>query len=1086
MALTKQNVDINFSQGVDTKTDPYQVPIGKFLALVNSIFLKGNLLTKRNGYGPLASLPDSTSTFATTFNGALTAIGTKLEAYSSGYMQWSNKGNIQPIALNTLPLIRNNTTQSQVDTAISSNGLICTVYTDQDPTNLGASIYRYAIADVNTGQNIVAPTTIATADASFGTPRVFLLGNYFVIVYTNKVSSTYHLKFFAISIFTPTTVTSPVDISTSYTPSTTVNFDGVVFNGSLYLAWNGASASGVKMAFISSSLAVSSSTNPDSSHQATLMSLTADAVNGNIWVSYYDSGTTNGYSLAVNQQLSSVLSAHQTISSVTVANITSSASSGTLTVLYEVSNNYSYDSSIPTNFSRSITVTQSGTVGSPATILRSVGLASKSFILNSTIYCLFTYQSPYQNTYFLANVSGNIVAKLAYGNGQGYLTLGLPSVTVSGSQAQLGYLFKDLVQAVNKNTNVPAGSQVAGIYSQLGINLASFDFSSSKLFTAEIGTNLNISGGFLWAYDGYMPVEQGFHLWPDSVEVSTNAAAVTPTGTVTSGSNVITAVSSMAGVGIGASVSGTAIPSNQKVISFTSNTITFGPLVATGTHVAEAITVTGNISTAQQYFYQFTYEWTDNQGNAFRSAPSIPVSVTTTGTTSTNTITLPTLRLTYKTANPVKIVGYRWSAAQESYYQFTSISYPTLNDTTIDSVTVVDSLADSTILGNNLLYTTGGVLENSAGPAFDSVFIFDDRLFGISSEDKNLLVYSKQVIEGTPVEMSDLLTLYVAPNIGAQGSTGPLVCGVQMDDKAILFKATAINYIAGTGPDNTGANSQYTQPIFITSTVGCSNQKSIVFQPQGIMFEFASEAGNQIWLLGRDLTTRYIGAEVEGYTQNATVQSAVNIPGTNQVRFTMSSGITLMYDYYYGQWGTFLNVPAVSSTIYQGLHTYINSFGQVFQESPGIYLDNTSPVLMSFVTAWIKLAGLQGYQRAYFFTLLGTYYSPHKLDIRVAYDYNPNPTSQTIITPSNFTPAYGNDLTYGSGTPYGGQSVLEQRRIFFQQQRCESFQLIVNEIYDPSYGVVAGKGLTLSGIDLIVGVKKGWRPYKAASSTGAS
>ena len=32
------------------------------------------------------------------------------------------------------------------------------------------------------------------------------------------------------------------------------------------------------------------------------------------------------------------------------------------------------------------------------------------------------------------------------------------------------------------------------------------------------------------------------------------------------------------------------------------------------------------------YFYQVTYEWSDSQGNLFRSAPSIPISVTTTGT----------------------------------------------------------------------------------------------------------------------------------------------------------------------------------------------------------------------------------------------------------------------------------------------------------------------------------------------------------------------------------------------------------------------------------------------------------------------
>lgn len=1018
MTVTKQNVNINFSQGLDTKTDPYQVPIGKFLRLENSIFLKGGLLTKRNGYGPLPSLPDKTSTFVTTFNGDLTAIGSSLEAFSSGYGQWVNRGKIQPVELNTLPLIRNNTSQSQVDTAIAPNGLICTVYTDQDPSNLSNSIYKYAVADVNTGQNIIAPTVITSADEQFGTPRVFLLASKFIVVYTNKVSSTYHLKFFTISTADATVMTAPADISTSYAPSAHMSFDGCIANNALYLAWNGAASSGIKMAYITASLSVSSSVTRDGSHVATQMSVTVDQVAGIIWASYYDSGSSMGYSLAVDQNLNLVLAPTQIISSGTILNITSTAADHIVTVLYEVSNAYSYDSGIPTNYVQSITVTQSGTVGSPLTVLRSVGLASKSFILNKMIYWLATYQSDYQSTYFLSDISGNVISKLAYGNGRGYLPFSLPSVSVTGLEAQVGYLFKDLIQAVNKNTNVPSGNQVVGVYSQLGINLASFTIQTTGVLTAEIGNNLNISGGLLWAYDGYTPVEQGFFLWPDSIEVTSST--------------------------------------------------------------------TGGSLTAQEYFYQVTYEWTDNQGNAFRSAPSIPVSITTTGSTSSNTVNVPTLRLTYKIANPIKIVIYRWSAGQEAYYQVTSIITPVLNDPTVDQVSFVDTLSDSSILGNNLIYTTGGVLENIGGPAFDSVFIFDDRLFGIDSEDKNLLWYSKQVIEATPVELSDLLTLYVAPNIGAQGSTGPLICGSGMDDKAILFKATAINYIAGTGPDNTGANNQYTQPIFITATVGCSNQKSIVFQPQGLMFEFASKAGNQIWLLGRDLTTQYIGAPVEAFTQNATVQSAVNVPGTNQVRFTLNTGITLMFDYYYQQWGTFVNVPAISSTLYQDLHTYINSLGQVFQETQGKYLDNTLPVLMGFSTSWASLSGLQGYQRAYWFTLLGTYYSPHKLNIKVGYDYNPNPSSQTLIAPLNFSPTYGQDLTYGSGTPYGGPAALEQWRVFFKQQRCESFQIILNEIYDPSFGVVSGKGLTISGLDLVVGIKKGWRPYRSSSSAGLS
>ena len=501
----------------------------------------------------------------------------------------------------------------------------------------------------------------------------------------------------------------------------------------------------------------------------------------------------------------------------------------------------------------------------------------------------------------------------------------------------------------------------------------------------------------------------------------------------------------------------------------------------------ENITVTtatgsGNL-TAQQYYYVFTYEWTDNQGNLIRSAPSIPVTVTTTTGSSTNTLYVPTLRLTYKVSpNPVRIVGYRWSVAQQIYYQFTSLTSPTINDPTVDYVTITDTLADSAILGNVLLYTTGGVIENIAPPASIHSALFNNRLWLIDAEDQNLLWYSKQVIEATPVEMSDLLTIYVAPTTGAQGSTGPMTALSAMDDKLIIFKKDAIYYINGIGPDNTGSNSTYSDPVFITASVGCANPNSIVLMPNGIMFQ--SDKG--IWLLGRDLSTNYIGAAVEKYNSNI-INSAQTIPSTNQVRFVLSTGITLMYDYYFNQWGTFTNIQAISATLWQGYQTYLNVYGQIFQETPGTYTDGSAPVLVSFTSAWINLAGLQGFERFYAANLLGTYYTPFNLNVQLAYNYNPSPSQTTLVGPDNTPTTWGSDALWGSGSFWGGgtgNSNVFTARLFPQIQKCQSFQISIQEVYDSTYGVAAGQGLTLSGMTLVIGVKRGFRTQSAAKSFG--
>lgn len=1040
MALNKQPLSINFSQGLDTKTDPFQVSAGRFLSLQNSVFNKGGQLTKRNGFGQLTTLPNTDATYLTTFSGNLTAIGTTIQAYSSSSNTWINKGNLHPVSLSTLSVIRSNTNQIQVDSALAPNGALCTVFTDSVPVSGSlTNEYKYAITDSVTGQNLSPAQLIPVVTGAIsGAPRVFLLGNYFVIVFTNTISGTPHLQYVAVSILNPTIVTTATDLSTTYTPATGVNFDGVVANNELYIVFNN-SGGFISATQLSSNLVQGVTTTVDASHTATIMSVTADESNSTpvIYATYYSSGSSNGYTLAFNPILNSVLSPTLVISSVShVVNLATLANNGVNSIFYEVGNAYGYDSSIPTNYIKKLTITQSGTTSSTTTLARSVGLASKSFEVNGIIYVLTEYDSAYQPTYFLLNSSGQVVAELAYSNAGGvlatnsaYLPTGLPSVTVNGSIATMGYLIKDLLESVNKTQGAPNS---AGIYAQTGINQVTFNLAPAATNSTEIGKDLEISGGFVWSYDGYSPVEQGFFLWPDNVEATWSA---------------------------------------------TGGSIAAKPDGTTNTNA---------------YFYQVTYEWTDNQGNIFRSAPSVPVAVTTTGSGSSGSIVLdvPTLRLTYKTANPVKIVIYRWSVAQESYYQVTSIANPILNDPTVDYIAYTDTLADASILGNSLIYTTGGVLEDIGPPATNVMAIFDTRLWLLDAEDPDLLWFSKQVIEGTPVEFSNLLTIFTPPVTGSfKGNAGKNQCLAAMDDKLIVFKRDAMGYISGTGPDNTGANSQYSDFIFITSIVGCANQNSIVLTPNGLMFQ--SDKG--IWLLDRSLGTSYIGAPVENFTTTATVLSANLVPGTNQVRFTMDSGITLMYDYYYQQWGTFNNIPGISSTIYQSLHTYINDLGVVFQETPGLYLDGSNPTLMSFTTSWINLAGVQGFERFYQMLLLGVFITPFKLNVQLAYNYNPAIYQSTIVTPDNYTQPWGGQQLWGSQGPWGGsgntmglqaQANVFEARVWPREQKCESFQVSVGELYDSSYGVPAGAGLTLSGMNLVVGLKKGYRTQRANRSFG--
>lgn len=991
MALDKNSIQIPFGQGVDTKTDSKQVPVGKLLNLKNAVFNTGGELQKRNGFNKLSTLPAEDATTLTTASGNLVATGKNLYAYSADTDQWLNQGMVQPVSLSVQALVRDSESQTTVDSVTHSNGMSFTVYTDASGSYY--QVYSEAL--------VVREALPATANQ----PRCFILGRYFIVTFIATVLGSPHLQYIAVPINRPDEPTAATDISTQI-DSLTAAYDGFVANNNLYLSWNGSDGGGaIRSAYMTQVLVLNAaSTIPG--ENGDLISVTADTSQSTpvIWVSWWDDTSNDLKTAAYGPTLLPVLSTTVVSASIELEALTSIATDMAVTLYCDIQNDYSY-AAIRTDYLSKVSVTQAGSVGSFSTFLRSVGLASKPFYgPEDETFMWVAYGGSLQPSYFLINDSGDIIAKLAYSNGIGFPTTQiLPQVSVNDGMYSVGYLIKDTLQPVNKTQ----GSEVvSAVYASTGVNRCDFTINTAQQHSSDIAGALHLTGGMIWEYDSVQPVEHSFHVWPEDVDVTTSAS--------------------------------------------------------------------GGFLTAQEYFYVATYEWTDAAGQLHRSAPSIPFSITTTGSTSSNTVNIPTLRLTYKPN--ARIVIYRWSVAQQTYYQVTSITSPLINDPTVDQLTYVDTLADSSIIGNTILYTTGGVVENIAAPASDCSALFKSRMFVLDSSNKNLLWYSKQVIEETPVEFSDLFTLYVAPTTGAQGSTGPITALSAMDDKLIIFKSNAIYYLTGTGPDNTGKNNDFTDPVFVTSTSGCNNQNSIVFTPLGIM----AQSNKGIWLLKRDLGTEYIGADVEAYVQGARVNSAVVVPGTNQVRFVLDTGITLMYDYYYGQWGVFDGIPAISSTLYNGQHTILNSFNLVLQETPGSYLDNSNPVLMSLTTSWIKLLGLQGFQRAYYFFLLGSFVSSHRLNIGISYDFNPSKVQTIAITPINTTTTWGSDPSWGALSPWGGGDLIEQWRVFFSRQKCQSVQISIDELQ----GSAEGSGLTLSGLNFVIGGKKSYPKLPAKQSVG--
>ena len=100
MALQKNPISINFSQGLQTKVDPYQIPIGQFQALTNTIFTKDGLQQKRNGFGFVIGAPVGAQTLAT-LNQGLVVFGNTCQSYSADSGQLYERGVFQPMQLGT-------------------------------------------------------------------------------------------------------------------------------------------------------------------------------------------------------------------------------------------------------------------------------------------------------------------------------------------------------------------------------------------------------------------------------------------------------------------------------------------------------------------------------------------------------------------------------------------------------------------------------------------------------------------------------------------------------------------------------------------------------------------------------------------------------------------------------------------------------------------------------------------------------------------------------------------------------------------------------------------------------------------------
>ena len=435
---------------------------------------------------------------------------------------------------------------------------------------------------------------------------------------------------------------------------------------------------------------------------------------------------------------------------------------------------------------------------------------------------------------------------------------------------------------------------------------------------------------------------------------------------------------------------------------------------------------------AGTYQISVHFETSDEKGNIVRSAESDVITVTTTG--STSSIALST-RTNYLVTNSLVCI-YMTQPNGAARQLLEKISFnPALGFVTY--TITIPPFAEAPFV-----YTNGGVLEsNTCGPSLHAS-LFNDRIFSVPSDEFNKVYYSNKYIQGEIPGFNNNLFIQVANS--SPRYRDKITASQGIGDKLIIFRENSIYWVAGDGANLLGQQSTFSNPEILSQDIGCTNPRSVILTPVGIMFK----SFKGIYLIDPGLSLSYVGAAVEQYNGEEIIESRL-IADRNIIIMVTASRV-LCYDYLIQRWSVDTIPNLVSIAIWKNRIAALKSNGRLGYESAA-YVDNfgtgSANIPMKLVTGWIKLTGIQDFGRIYRLLILGRYYSAHTLTVKVYYDYNDAYVETFTITPD---PAQG---TY-------------QFKIHLAKQKCESIKV---EVFDTG----SGQSLDLTGMTLEVGTKLG-------------
>lgn len=258
---------------------------------------------------------------------------------------------------------------------------------------------------------------------------------------------------------------------------------------------------------------------------------------------------------------------------------------------------------------------------------------------------------------------------------------------------------------------------------------------------------------------------------PQALDLKTTiAAAVTPTATTVSGTAVLTSVSSITGVAIGMTITGTNIPANSYIIDFNATTITINVnTTGSGSGITMTIGVTatwlatgsGNNTTA----YRLMWVIMDANQNLIQGAPSQISQISNTTASIAAIIVNFSIPPGITTSHKYQLyrspaVPYNVIPNDEGQLVYEGV--PTAADITYGSISVLDIVPDA--LAGATIYTAqsqqGLAQENSTPPLANDIAVFRNCMF--LANTSTIQSYNLTLLgTGTPtgIQATDTITI---------------------------------------------------------------------------------------------------------------------------------------------------------------------------------------------------------------------------------------------------------------------------------------------------------------------------------------